>query len=404
MELDLPDDDDDVGMLLGTPQLSSLTSELQAGDVLKGQGGGEFSVSSGVAIGSGTSGKVYAGTVVATGMPVAIKVIDRMEIDGRDDKITQLTRELNITRKLKHPNIINLLDIVFDDIRAMLVLEMVDGGTLYDLVAAGTPLPEERVRHMFKQMVSAMTYCHEKKIYHRDLKLENAMITSDGSDMVKIADFGASKDASINSMPKTQVGTMSYMAPEVTSVAKLDTESSYGAGADIWSLGVILYVLLCCKYPFGFDGPKRQGGIQAHKVYENIRRGADAVDFPETFSPELVELLRGIFTVKVPSPEQIAAAGDADGSIVATAGEEPARWTLGQIRACAWLQAGEPYVPKVIEEELIPEIVWCGQTHRETTHSSTLPLLWRWHRTLHRFVATTRCWMFSVLMTSSLIA
>jgi serine/threonine protein kinase len=143
-------------------------------------------------------------------------------------------------------------------------------------------------------------------------------------------------------------------------VNKKDTDSSYGAGADIWSLGVILYVLMCCKYPFGFDGPKRLGGIQAHKVYENIRKGAEAVDFPETFSPELVELLRGIFTVRVPSPEQVAAYED-DGAVVATAGEVPVRWTLGQIRACAWLQAGTPYVPEVVEEELIAEIVWCVQ-------------------------------------------
>lgn len=372
MELtfDLPDDDDDDPMLL-TPSVSGataavLSSELQTGDALKGQGGGEYTVSSGVPIGSGTSGKVYAGTVAGTDEAVAVKVIDRMEIDGRPDKIKQLTRELNITRKLKHPNIINLLDIAFDDVRAMLVMEMADGGMLFDLVSAGTPLPEERVRHLFKQMVSAMTYCHEKKIYHRDLKLENVMITSDGSDVVKIADFGASKDASINSLPKTQVGTISYMAPEVTSVNKKDTDSSYGGGADIWSLGVILYVLMCCKYPFGFDGPKRLGGIQAHKVYENIRRGAEAVDFPETFSPELVELLRGIFTVKVPSPEQIDAGG-------ATAGEEPVRWTLGQIRACAWLQAGTPYEPETVEEELIAEIVWCvhppsGWTPRSLYH------------------------------------
>jgi serine/threonine protein kinase len=182
------------------------------------------------------------------------------------------------------------------------------------------------------------------------------MLTSDGTDVLKIADFGASKDASINSLPKTQVGTISYMAPEVTNVNKKESESSYGAGADIWSLGVILYVLVCCKYPFGFDGPKRHGGIQAHKVYENIRKGADAVDFPESISPELVELLRGIFTVKVPSPEQ-AASADAGGSAVA--GDEPVRWTLTQIRESAWLQVGDHYAPTVVEEELIAEIFWC---------------------------------------------
>jgi serine/threonine protein kinase len=366
MELtfDLPDEDDDDMLLspggaslpMGGGGASALSSELREGDVLRGQGGGEYAVTSQIPIGSGTSGKVYSGSVTASGMTVAIKVIDRMEIDGRPDKIKQLTRELNITRKLKHPNIINLLDIVFDDMRAMLIMEMADGGMLFDLVSAGTPLPEERARYLFKQMVSAMSYCHDKQIYHRDLKLENVMLTSDGTDVLKIADFGASKDASINSLPKTQVGTISYMAPEVTNVNKKESESSYGAGADIWSLGVILYVLVCCKYPFGFDGPKRHGGIQAHKVYENIRKGADAVDFPESISPELVELLRGIFTVKVPSPEQ-AASADAGGSAVAV--DEPVRWTLTQIRESAWLQVGDHYAPTVVEEELIAEIFWC---------------------------------------------
>lgn len=376
MELtfDLPDEDEDDMMLIspggalaGMGAPPPLAAELATGDKLLGQAGGEYIVSSEVPIGTGTSGKVYAATVASSGLPVAVKVIDRMEIDGRPDKITQLTRELNITRKLKHANIINLLDIVFDDIRAMLVMEMADGGMLFDLVSGGTPLPEERARYLFKQMVAAMSYCHDEKIYHRDLKLENVMITSDGSDVLKIADFGASKDASINSLPKTQVGTISYMAPEVTNVNKKESGSSYGAGADIWSLGVILYVLVCCKYPFGFDGPKRHGGIQAHKVYENIRRGADAVDFPESISPELVELLRGIFTVKVPSAESGEAA---DG--------EPVRWSLAQIRECAWLQAGDPYVPPpLVSEAQIPEIIWCAfalhtlpHQHWHTPHTS----------------------------------
>ena len=122
MELtfDLPDDDDDPMQLLtpggasGGARTPVLSSELKEGDVLRGQGGGEYVVSSGLPIGSGTSGKVYAGTVVGAGTAVAIKVIDRMEIDGRADKIKQLTRELNITRKLKHPNIINLLDLILN--------------------------------------------------------------------------------------------------------------------------------------------------------------------------------------------------------------------------------------------------------------------------------------------------
>jgi serine/threonine protein kinase len=272
--------------------------ELREGTALRGQGGDEFVLSSGVPIGSGKSGKVYSGAVVASGVAVAIKVIDRMEIECRPDKIKRVTRELNIRRKLRHPNLINLLDVAFDDFRAMLIMEMADGGMLFDLVSAGTPLPEGRARYLFKQMVSAVSYCHDLQIYHRDLKLENIMLASDGTDTLKIADFGASNrepDSIPKATSKHAPGSgISYMAPEVTNVSRRQgDESSYGAGADIWSLGVILYVLTTCSYPFGFDGPRRLGGISAAKVYQNIRRGADAVDFPVTMSPELVELLRG---------------------------------------------------------------------------------------------------------------
>lgn len=294
MELtfDLPDDDDDDGLLKG-PGMGggggSSYSELREGDVLRGQGGGEFVLSSDVPSRTGRSGNVRFGAVVASGVTVAIKVIDRIEIDGRPDAIKLLTRELNIKRKLRHPNLINLLDVAFDDLRAMLIMEMADGGTLFDLVSCGSPLPEGRARFLFKQILSAISYCHDLQIYHRNLKLENILLTSDGTDTLKIKDFGASEwDNSFN-LPKARMYSMAYMAPEVTDLSRSD----FFAEADIWSLGVILYVLTACNFPFGFDGPKRWGGIQAHKVYQNIRRGADSVNFPESMSSELVELLRG---------------------------------------------------------------------------------------------------------------
>jgi serine/threonine protein kinase len=89
-----------------------------------------------------------------------------MDIDHRQDKVKQMERELNISAKLKHANIVNLLDVIFDQGRAMLVMEMANGGQLFDLVANGK-LPEDRARHFFAQMVSAMEYCHTEKIYHR---------------------------------------------------------------------------------------------------------------------------------------------------------------------------------------------------------------------------------------------
>ena len=141
-----------------------------------------------------------------------------------------------------------------DDHYVMLVMELCTGGELYKLVSEG-PMEEERARNFMKQIVSALMYCHENGVCHRDLKLENLMLVRPGEDIIKVTDFGLSKDLSQHSQPKTKVGTISYMAPEITQA--LHSSPYDGASADIWSIGVILYVMVCCAYPFGYDGPKR---------------------------------------------------------------------------------------------------------------------------------------------------
>eukprot|EP01052_Picozoa_sp_SAG31_P024756 SAG31_NODE_2128_length_6389_cov_2.933079_2_plen_157_part_00 len=110
-----------------------------------------------------------------------------------------------ITMKLKHPHIVNLLDIVFEEQFLYLIFELATDGALFDVVAAGKPLTEDEARFAFNQMCSAVQYCHEQNVVHRDLKLENIVMTNtpDGS-FLKITDFGVSKDFGINSMPKTR--------------------------------------------------------------------------------------------------------------------------------------------------------------------------------------------------------
>lgn len=295
-------------------------------------------------LGKGADATVYRGIDVNTKMDVAIKVIERDMVEDRPAKIKQLVREFNISGKLKHENIVNLLDVVFEDEFVMLVMEMASGGSGYDLVATGVPLEEERARRLFKQMVSAMDYCHTRKIYHRDLKLENIVMTTKGGDHVKITDFGMSKDASTDSMPKTKVGTIAYMAPEVTNIGKVDEAKQYGGAADIWGLGVIVYVMMACQYPFGFDGPRKFGGSPAHVVYKKIREGA--VEYPKTFSAEVIEMLRGMFTT-----------------------DPGKRWTTAHIKECAWFKLGEVYEPKPLSSGPIPEVKWPEKTHIERTES-----------------------------------
>ena len=321
-------------------------------------GEGAYEIVSGAPIGKGSGGTVYRGKAVATELPVAVKVIERMDVDCDPQKVRQLERELNITIKLRHQvshlppttpthplparshslrllrclpgaraadachcaavglaqNIVNLIDVKFEDEVVLLVSELVDGGPLYDRVSAG-PIPEEEARFYFQQMVEAIAYCHQQKVIHRDLKLENVLVSRTGE--LKIADFGVSKDTSVSSMPKTRVGTISYMAPEVTMVSKVGSGvDAYGGPADIWSLAVILYVLTCGQYPFGFDGPKRQGGMPTSRVYERIRSGT--VEYPEQLSPEIVELLQGMFIV-----------------------DAAQRWGFDEIRECAWYCGGK---------------------------------------------------------------
>ena len=284
---------------------------MQTGQVF---GDGEYEIVSSAPIGRGTGGTVYRGIRRATNTPVAIKCIDRLDVDCDPQKVRQLEREMNIAIKLRHQNIVNLIDVKFEEEVVLMVSELVDGGPLYDRVAAG-PIPEEEARYYFHQMCAGVQYCHGQSVIHRDLKLENILVARTGA--LKIADFGVSKDTSVSSLPKTSVGTISYMAPEVTMVSKSGTGVvDYGQQADIWSLGVILYVLVCGKYPFGFDGPKRQGGLPTSRVYERIRSGT--VEYPPELSPEIQEMIAGMLIV---DPAQ--------------------RWGFAQIQQCAWFCGGK---------------------------------------------------------------
>ena len=139
-------------------------------------------------------------------------------------------RELDIAIRLVHPNVIELKDVIFQDKFVCLVMEHAGGGELFQQVARHGAVPESLARVYFQQIVSAIHYCHSIGVCHRDLKLENCLLASPGSHLLKIADFGLSKDAQQHSQPRTKrVGTISYMAPEValaTGTVSILTRSS----------------------------------------------------------------------------------------------------------------------------------------------------------------------------------
>ncbi|KAM6582521.1 hypothetical protein CsatB_009523 [Cannabis sativa] len=197
-------------------------------------------------LGQGNFGKVYHGRNLETGQSVAIKVIDKEKI-MKVGMIEQTKREISVMRLVKHPNVVEFYEVMATKTKIYFVMEYVKGGELFNKISKGK-LQEDMARKYFQQLISAVDYCHSRGVYHRDLKLENLLLDENG--VLKVTDFGLS--ALVESRPeehvvmlKTACGTPAYAAPEVLCRRGYD-----GAKADIWSCGVILFVLLAGYLPF----------------------------------------------------------------------------------------------------------------------------------------------------------
>jgi len=246
-------------------------------------------------IGSGQSGTVHPGLDMHTGEQIAIKVLDRAHIEADPARREALRREITVTMRLQHENIIKLKDVVVDETHIHLILELAQGGEMFQQVQARGALSEEEARIYFSQLISCVDYCHSASVCHRDLKLENVLLAAQGSQVIKVTDFGFSKDFLNESLPKTKrVGTLAYMAPEVA----LDSgDCTYdGKAADIWACGVILYTLVAAQYPFGDEIKEKPA-----TVYQRIVTGTFTL--PPGLSESLNDLLRKIL---VPDPEERA--------------------------------------------------------------------------------------------------
>lgn len=197
-------------------------------------------------LGQGSFGKVKLATNLKTKENCAIKIVDKDGIADVED-VERVYRETFILTTLKHDNIIKLFE-VFDTPQAiMLVMEFADGGELYNYALEKMRLPEVETCRLFHQIVSGVEYCHRAKIIHRDLKLENILLDKQGN--VKIADFGLSNSIKFGQKMDTNCGTPSYTPPE-----QINGEQYIGSAADMWSLGVILFALICGFLPFEADG------------------------------------------------------------------------------------------------------------------------------------------------------
>ncbi|KAK2384474.1 serine/threonine-protein kinase SRK2A [Trifolium repens] len=155
----------------------------------------------------------------------------------------RVAREIINHRSLHHPNIIQFKEVFLTPTHIAIVMEYAAGGDLFDYVCSQGTLSEDMARYVFQQLISGVSHCHDMEICHRDLKLENTLL--DGK-RIKICDFGFSKSYLLHSTPKSRIGTPSYIAPEIFSGKEYN-----GKLADIWSCGVMLYIMLVGELPFG---------------------------------------------------------------------------------------------------------------------------------------------------------
>ncbi|EMD86520.1 hypothetical protein COCC4DRAFT_193971 [Bipolaris maydis ATCC 48331] len=192
-------------------------------------------------LGEGSFGKVKLATHQVSGQKVALKIINRKRLVTRD-MAGRIEREIQYLQLLRHPHIIKLYTVITTPTEIIMVLEYA-GGELFDYIVNHGKLQEAQARKFFQQIVCAVEYCHRHKIVHRDLKPENLLLDHDSN--VKIADFGLSNIMTDGNFLKTSCGSPNYAAPEVIS-GKLYA----GPEVDVWSCGVILYVLLVGRLPF----------------------------------------------------------------------------------------------------------------------------------------------------------
>ncbi|XP_057815934.1 CBL-interacting serine/threonine-protein kinase 23 isoform X1 [Cryptomeria japonica] len=196
-------------------------------------------------LGEGAFSKVRFARNTETGQGVAIKVLDKYKV-LQNKMIDQIKREISTMQLIKHPNVVQLHEVMASKTKIYIVLDFVTGGELFDKINDLGRLKEDEARRYFQQLINAVDYCHSRGVYHRDLKPENLLLDTFGN--LKVSDFGLSalsRDIKSDGLLHTTCGTPNYVAPEVISGKGYD-----GTTADIWSCGVILFVLLAGYLPF----------------------------------------------------------------------------------------------------------------------------------------------------------
>lgn len=298
----------------------------------------------GSTLGEGEFGKVKLGWRKDGKQPsqAAIKLIRRNCIPRGSEKENKIYREINALKKLAHPNIVRLEEVLQNDKYIGIVLEYASGGELFDYILEHRYLKESMACRLFAQLVSGVDYMHSKGIVHRDLKLENLLL--DKHKNIIITDFGFVNSFHGNDFMKTSCGSPCYAAPELV----VSSEPYEGRKVDVWSCGVILYAMLAGYLPFD-DDPQNPDGDNIARLYHYITH--TPLTFPEYIQPTPRDLLRKII---VSNPRK--------------------RIDLKQVRSHPWLAPHAPFLS-------VTPVEW-DRNHRSTRQRTVLTAAERNNRRL----------------------
>ena len=237
-------------------------------------------------IGQGAYAVVRVGLNKTNNRKVALKIYKKYKlIDPNRRK--SVKREIKLMEKMTNPHIIRLYEVIDTQKYVILVMEYVNGGSLHSYLKqhAGRRLPEAEAKRVFKQVVEGIRYCHNRSITHRDIKLENLLLDEDKN--IKVIDFGFSTCIPIDKKVKIFCGTPSYMAPEIVQ------KTEYcGPPADIWALGVLLFIILCGSFPYR--------GATDQELYTKISNSDYKIpsEVYQQLSQEAIDLIALLFSLE----------------------------------------------------------------------------------------------------------
>ncbi|KAI8352087.1 kinase-like domain-containing protein, partial [Blakeslea trispora] len=236
-------------------------------------------------LGEGEFGKVKLGAHVETGREVAVKLIKKER--GASNRISKIEREISILKTLDHPYIVKLYNVIETEKQIGIILEYAPGGELFEYILAHRCLKEKDAKRFFAQLISSVYYMHNRKIVHRDLKLENILLDKDCN--IVVTDFGFANQfaSAADDMMATTCGSPCYAAPELV----VNPGLYAGSAVDVWSCGVILYAMLCGFLPFD-DDPSNPDSDDINQLYRYIL--STELMFPSYISSEPRNLLKKI--------------------------------------------------------------------------------------------------------------